>query len=139
VPIAEPFEAMTPDRIHAMLRDAGELNSDPILYLEGYRGGQVNTKLGRYTFSCSAIWRFTADGYTLHRPALFSGPTLDTLSAIRRGFGPLLLDAPGTCGKRGQSVTSSGGSHYFLLLDRHPEIQLGGSDAAVAAFKAQET
>jgi TldD protein len=48
------------------------------------------------------------------------------LHAIREGFGPLLLDAIGTCGKWGQSVPSSGGSHYFLALDPNERVRLGG-------------
>jgi TldD protein len=46
--------------------------------------------------------------------------------SIREGFGPLLLDAIGTCGKWGQSVPSSGGSHYFLTLDSDASVRLGG-------------
>ncbi len=48
------------------------------------------------------------------------------LNAIREAFGPLKLDALGYCGKWGQSVPSSGGSHYFLVLDPHPDVRLGG-------------
>ena len=39
----------------------------------------------------------------------------------------LELDALGHCGKWGQSVPSSGGSHYFLVLDPDPTVKLGGS------------
>ena len=39
----------------------------------------------------------------------------------------LKLDAIGYCGKWGQSVPSSGGSHYFLVLDPHDDVRLGGS------------
>jgi TldD protein len=48
------------------------------------------------------------------------------LKSIREGFGPLLLDAIGTCGKWGQNVPSSGGSHYFLFLEPHDAVRLGG-------------
>ena len=48
------------------------------------------------------------------------------LKSIREAFGPLILDAIGHCGKWGQSVPSSGGSHYFLVLDPHPTVRLGG-------------
>ena len=49
-----------------------------------------------------------------------------TLESIREGFGPLRLDAIGYCGKWGQSVPSSGGGPYFLVLDPHPSVRLGG-------------
>ena len=45
---------------------------------------------------------------------IFSGSMFNALHAVREAFGPLLLDAHGQCGKWGQSVPSSGGSHYFL-------------------------
>ncbi len=48
------------------------------------------------------------------------------LHSVREAFGPLQLDALGYCGKWGQSVPSSGGSHYFLVLDPHPGVRLGG-------------
>jgi TldD protein len=48
------------------------------------------------------------------------------LRSIREAFGPLLLDALGFCGKWGQSVPSSGGSHYFLVLEPDASVQLGG-------------
>jgi TldD protein len=48
------------------------------------------------------------------------------LQAIREGFGPLKLDAIGSCGKWGQNVPSSGGSHYFLVLDPTDGVRLGG-------------
>ena len=58
---------------------------------------------------------------------VFSGKSLSALRAIRTGVGPLRLDAMGHCGKGGQSVPSSGGSHLFLVLDAHPDVQIGGS------------
>ena len=32
-----------------------------------------------------------------------------------------IIDAPGMCGKSGQSVPSSGGCHAFLVIDSHPD------------------
>ena len=60
------------------------------------------------------------------RPAMFTGSMFGALESIREVFGPLRLDAIGTCGKWGQQVPSSGGSHYFLVLDPHPDVRLGG-------------
>ena len=95
-------------------------------YLSGYSGGQVNTSSGDFVFNCKAIYELSRDGVKLFRPAIFSGSMFGALGAIREAFGPLLLDAVGYCGKWGQSVPSSGGSHYLLALDPDPSVRIGG-------------
>ena len=97
-----------------------------VVYLSGYSGGQVNPPTGDFVFNCKAIYVLSDRGVALHRPAIFSGSMFGALHAVREGFGPLLLDAIGTCGKWGQSVPSSGGSHYFLALDPNERVRLGG-------------
>jgi TldD protein len=66
------------------------------------------------------------EGTHLYQPGIFSGYSLAALHAIKAGFGPLQLDAMGFCGKAGQSVPSSGGSHYFLYLEADPQVMIGG-------------
>jgi TldD protein len=97
-----------------------------VVFLSGYSGGQVNPATGDFVFNCKAIYVLTRSGVTLHKPAIFSGSMFGALKSIREGFGPLALDAIGTCGKWGQSVPSSGGSHYFLALDPDESVRLGG-------------
>jgi TldD protein len=96
------------------------------VFLSGYAGGQVNTASGDFVFHCKAIYDLSPDRVRLHRPAIFSGSMFGALESVREGFGPLRLDAIGHCGKWGQSVPSSGGSHYFLVLEPHPTVRLGG-------------
>jgi TldD protein len=50
------------------------------------------------------------------------------LQSVREAFGPLVLDAIGYCGKWGQQVPSSGGSHYFLVVEPHESVGLGGRE-----------
>jgi TldD protein len=69
----------------------------------------------------------SVEGVKLFQPAIFSGQTRAALQAIAAGFGPLQLDAMGFCGKAGQSVPSSGGSHYFLYLEPSPAVLVGGA------------
>ena len=127
LPAPGSFEEYDPLRVRDLLADAGVLARNPgIVYLSGYSGGQVNPTSGDFVFNCKAIYTFTRSGAMLHRPAIFSGSMFGALHAIREGFGPLLLDAIGTCGKWGQSVPSSGGSHYFVVLDPTPQVRLGG-------------
>jgi TldD protein len=127
LPAPGRFEDYGPDEVRALLAEAGVLKRHPrVVFLSGYSGGQVNPATGDFVFNCKAIYALTETGVTLHKPAIFSGSMFGALGAIREGFGPLLLDAIGTCGKWGQSVASSGGSHYFLTLDPDPGVRLGG-------------
>ncbi len=121
------FEEQTPETVRAALVNAGLLRPGaPVVYLMGYKGGQVTPATGDFVFNCAAVYELSVEAIRLYQPAIFSGQALAALQAIRAGFGPLQLDAMGFCGKAGQSVPSSGGSHYFLYLDAHPAVQLGG-------------
>lgn len=127
LPAPGDFEDYGPERVRDLLAGAGVLRRHPrVAYLSGYAGGQVNTTTGDFVFNCRAIWEISRDAVVLHRPAIFSGSMFGALGAIREAFGPLRLDAIGTCGKWGQSVPSSGGSHFFLVLDPDPSVRLGG-------------
>lgn len=126
-PMEGRFEDQTPERVRAALLNAGLLRPGrPVVYLAGYKGGQVSPAQGDFVFNCAALYELAVEGIKLYQPGIFSGQTEAALHAIRAGFGPLQLDAMGFCGKAGQSVPSSGGSHYFLLLDAHPQIVVGG-------------
>jgi TldD protein len=128
LPAPGPFENYGPDEVRNLLAEAGVFSRHPrIAYLSGYSGGQVNPATGDFVFHCKAIYSLSRDGVVLHRPAVFSGSMFDALGAVREAFGPLRLDAIGTCGKWGQRVPSSGGSHYFLVLDPTPSVRLGGA------------
>jgi len=127
LPAPGSFEDYGPERVRDLLAESGVLRRHPrVVFLSGYSGGQVNPATGDFVFNCKAIYVLAAEGVTLHKPAIFSGSMFGALRSIREGFGPLLLDAIGTCGKWGQSVPSSGGSHYFLALDPDDSVRLGG-------------
>jgi TldD protein len=128
LPAPGEFEDYGPERVRDLLASAGVLRRHPqVVYLSGYSGGQVNTTIGDFVFNCKAIYRLGANGIAMHKPAIFSGSMFGALHAVNEAFGPLKLDALGHCGKWGQSVPSSGGSHYFLVLDPHPDVRLGGA------------
>jgi TldD protein len=127
LPAPGSFEDYGPEEVRALLDDAGVFARHPrVVFLSGYSGGQVNPSTGDFVFNCKAIYVLDTSGIALHKPAIFSGSMFGALRSIREGFGPLLLDAIGTCGKWGQNVPSSGGSHYFLTLDPHDSVRLGG-------------
>jgi TldD protein len=122
------FEDYGPHEVREMILRAGVFRRHPrVAYLCGYNGGQVNTATGDFVFHCKAIYALTEDAVVLHRPAIFSGSMFGALRSVRQSFGPLMLDAIGTCGKGGQSVPSSGGSHFFLVLDPDASFRLGGA------------
>ncbi|TGE32655.1 TldD/PmbA family protein [Desulfosporosinus sp. Sb-LF] len=106
---------------HGELRE-GEKN----LLLLGYRGGQVNPKTGDFVFQCDGIIDVADPALPIYQPSIFSGKILSALEAIRGGLGEGCYDAIGTCGKGGQSVASSGGSHRYLLMDIDQQVSLGG-------------
>ena len=126
-PAPGEFEDYGPEQVRDLVAQAGLFRRHPkVVYLSGYSGGQVNTATGDFVFNCKAIYDLTADGVTFFKPAIFSGSMCGALRSVRETFGPLKLDAVGYCGKWGQSVPSSGGSHYFLVLEPHETVRLGG-------------
>jgi TldD protein len=125
IPLATDFDDVTPAELREVLLANGLMQpGEHVLYLTGYKGGQVNTTLGDFVFNCAAIYDM-AD-LKLYQPAIFSGKVLSVLGAILAGIGDPLTNAPGMCGKRGQSVPSSGGCHAFLVVDAHPDVKVGG-------------
>jgi len=126
IPIQGEFEEITPERLYQILVEHKLMEEgEEILYLTGFQGGQVNPAFGNFVFNCSGIYKLGPKP-VLYRPAIFSGGILSVLKSVRAGIGPLKIDAMGTCGKMMQGVPSSGGAHYFLLLERNPEITIGG-------------
>lgn len=103
--------------------EAGKKN----LLLLGYRGGQVNPKTGDFVFQCDGMIDLADPNLPVYQAAIFSGKILSALQAIRGGVGEGCFNAIGTCGKGGQAVPSSGGSHRYLLLDEDPQVNLGGA------------
>lgn len=125
LPLAADFDDVTPELLRETMIAHGLMApGERVLYLSGYKGGQVNTTLGDFVFNCAAIYDLS--DLSLYQPAIFSGKVLSVLSAIKAGLGAPVTDAPGMCGKRGQSVPSSGGCHAFLVIDAHPEVKVGG-------------
>ena len=128
LPAPGEFEDYGPAEVRDLLAEAGVFKRHPhVVFLSGYSGGQVNCATGDFVFNCKAIYVLDRDGFAFHKPAIFSGSMFGALHAVREAFGPLKLDALGYCGKWGQSVPSSGGSHYFLVIDPDPTVRLGGS------------
>jgi TldD protein len=114
--------------IREILAENGELVEDQKnLLLLGYRGGQVNPKTGDFVFQCDGIIDVADPKLPVYQPSIFSGKILSALEAIRGGLGEGCFDAIGTCGKGGQSVPSSGGSHRYLLMDPDQQVSLGGT------------
>ena len=127
LPAPGTFEDYGPQQVRELAAAAGLLRRHPRwAYLSGYSGGQVNPATGDFVFQCKAIYDLSASGVELFRPAIFAGSMFGALESVREAFGPLALDALGYCGKWGQSVPSSGGSHYFLALEPHETVRLGG-------------
>lgn len=127
MPWDKEFGMVTADELFEFLLEKQLITPDDTwLYLEGYRGGQVNTITGDYVFNCTAIHKFEKGRVSTHPPAIFSGQILQTLKAVRGAVGPLELMFQGMCGKDGQRVPSSGGGHLFTLFNASEGITIGG-------------
>lgn len=125
-PVEGEFEDISPVDLYRYLQKYHLIQSDEkVLYLTGFQGGQVNPAFGDFVFNCSGIYEL-GEAPKLYRSAIFSGRVLSALHSVRAGLGPLKIDAMGTCGKMFQGVPSSGGSHYFLVLDANDDITIGG-------------
>jgi TldD protein len=130
IPFDTRFELVTPEELRETMLSNGLMNPDEqVLYLSGYKGGQVNPKDGDFVFNCASIYALNEieNGKPkLYQPAIFSGKVLSALHSILAGIGPILLDAQGSCGKNGQSVPSSGGANSFIVIDRNENVTIGG-------------
>lgn len=114
-------------QVRKVLKDKGELREEgKHLLLLGYCGGQVNPKTGDFVFQCDGMIDLADPSLPVYQPSIFSGKIISALQAIRGGLGEGCYDAIGTCGKSGQSVPSSGGSHRYLLLEQDEQVSLGG-------------
>ncbi len=123
------FHEITPADVNKLIVENKLMPEDPeteILLLLGYKGGQVSTVNGDFVFNCSMIYKMNHDcNPELYQPAIFAGKTLSTLKSISGAIGPIKYDALGTCGKNGQGVPSSGGSNYFVIVDKNDDITIG--------------
>lgn len=127
LPMSMQFEDVGSEHVRDVLDRAGLLPpGGVVLYLSGYKGGQVNPAKGDFVFNCSAIYELSESSIRLCRPAIFSGKVLSALSSIMAGIGRPIVDAQGTCGKSGQGVPSSGGANMFLVIEASPDIRIGG-------------
>lgn len=126
-PFNKEFEEISPEEV---LKSCYEKklfdNNKEIILLSGYKGGQVDTVKGNFVFNCQAIYKMDNGKVKIYKPSIFSGITLKTLNSISFGLGKLKLDAIGRCGKAGQSVNSSGGSHYYIGINYNKDIIIGG-------------
>jgi len=127
LPIPQGGAVMNPEGLRQLLDSNGlRAPGETVLFLAGYKGGQVNPALGDFVFNCTGIYKLDDDGATLHQPAIFSGKVLSALQSIMAGIGPVHHDAMGTCGKRGQGVPSSGGSNAYVVIAANEAITIGG-------------
>jgi TldD protein len=128
LPLATRFEEVTAAELRELLLKHGVMQpGEPVLYLAGYKGGQVNPKDGDFVFNCVAIYDLSDPNVPLYQPAIFSGKVLAALHSVMAGIGSLLIDAMGHCGKAGQSVPSSGGANAFVVIDRNDQVTIGGA------------
>ncbi len=89
---------------------------DDGLYLKGFKGGQVDTSEGNFTFGTTHAYRIEDGelGEIVRGPSL-SGMTLDVLRNISMVAGDRTIGDPGYCGKNGQTVYVDTGSPHMKV------------------------
>jgi len=86
------------------------------LYLTGSHSGYVETQKGQFTCRVEQGWLIENGNLTEHlRDVSFSGLTLDALKNISAVGKDLRIDAPGTCGKDDQSISTDAGAPHFRI------------------------
>ncbi|MDY6778605.1 MAG: TldD/PmbA family protein [Candidatus Nanohaloarchaea archaeon] len=91
---------------------------DDGLYVKGFKGGQVSTAEGNFTFGTTHAERIEDGERTgLVRGPSISGMTLDILQRIELVGGDVSVGDPGYCGKNGQTVYVDTGSPH-MKVDR---------------------
>lgn len=121
-PLERDPDDLSPEDVAVALHRLGLMDSaQPTVYLTGYRGGTAHPRRGDFVFGTDAAFELS-DGCAPRAPASFSGLAQRALASIVAGIGPICTDAIGTCNKDGSSVSSSGGSHAFLVLDADPDL-----------------
>ena len=92
--------------------------SDDGLYLKGFKGGQVATAEGNFTFGTTHAYRIEDGELTdLVRGPSISGSTLEVLQKIDLVGDDLEVGDPGYCGKNGQTVFVDTGSPHMRVKE----------------------
>ena len=127
LPAPGRFEDYTPERVRALLEEAGVFRRHPtVIFLSGYSGGQVNTATGDFVFQCKAIYDLSPEGIRFFQAGDLLRIDVRRAERDPRGVRPPATGCDGVLRQMGQSVPSSGGSHFFLTLDPDPTVRLGG-------------
>ncbi len=86
------------------------------IFLEGFKGGQVSTKEGNFTFGATHgyIIRDGERKEMVKNPTI-SGRTLEVLKKISMVAKNLEIGDPGFCGKSGQSVMADNGAPWMKV------------------------
>lgn len=122
---AEAFSTRPVVRMSNTFFDSGDSSKqemieeiDEGLYLKGFKGGQVATAEGNFTFGTTHAYRIE-DGEVkeLVRGPSLSGSTLKVLQNIDMVGGDLEVGDPGYCGKNGQTVFVDTGSPHMRVRE----------------------
>jgi TldD protein len=120
------FEDYGPDDVRDLLAAAGVLKRHPrrLSLRVQRRAGQPRHR--RFRLQLQGHLRLSASGITPAQTGDLLGIDVRGASLDPRGVRASGSRAIGTCGKWGQNVPSSGGSHYFVALDPDDAVRLGG-------------
>jgi TldD protein len=122
---AEAFNSRPVVRMSNTFFQAGDSSKEEMvgtiddgLYLRGFKGGQVSTAEGNFTFGTTHAYRIEDGEVTeMVRGPSLSGKALEVLKKVEMVGDDLNIGDPGYCGKDGQTVYVDTGSPHMKVAD----------------------
>ena len=120
---AESYNCRPIVRMSNTFFEKGNINKEELIesmkngiFLEGFKGGQVSTKEGNFTFGATHGY-IIKNGETKNmvKNPTISGRTLEVLKKISMVAKNLEIGDPGFCGKSGQSVMADNGAPWMKV------------------------
>jgi TldD protein len=115
----------SPKALQALLLKEGILDEHPVVYyLQQMTGGMVNPANGTFMFGTGFVYEVTGDKVVAKQPVSFSGNVLGALKSITAGFGDVIFEPGGYCGKSDQVAHVRDGGNEFIMFAPTDEVTI---------------
>ena len=115
----------SPAALQALLLKEGILDEHPVVYyLQQMTGGMVNPANGTFMFGTGFVYEVTRDSVVAKQPVSFSGNVLGALKSITAGFGDVIFEPGGYCGKSDQVAHVRDGGNEFIMFAPTDEVTI---------------
>jgi TldD protein len=115
----------SPAALQSLLTKEGVFDSHPtVYYLQQMTGGMVNPANGTFMFGTGFVYEVTRDKTVAKQPVSFSGNVLGALKSITTGFGDVIFEPGGFCGKSDQVAHVRDGGNEFIMFAPTDEVTI---------------